>query len=234
VSVSYVVIKTQHMRQLFTLCLVICATSLALAQAQQDSVIQFSGRVVTSDGDNLIPLPYTSIGIVGTSRGSNADQEGFFSFVALKGETVRFSRIGYKDADYTVPDTLSQSLYFYVQIMTEDSILLPEAVIYPWPDREYFKYEFLAIDISDDERERLQQNLAQEVLAEIRYSVPADGNEVADLELRQRASEYYYEGQIKPQNIFNPLAWKRFVDAWRRGDFKNKKKDKKKIKSIVD
>ncbi len=208
--------------------------SSAFTQSFQDSVIQFSGRVVTTDGEDLIPLPYTNIGILGTSRGSNADMDGFFSFVAVKGETVRFSRIGYKNADYTVPDSLSKSLYFYVQIMTEDSILLPEAVIYPWPDREYFKYEFLAIDISDEERDRLQQNLAQDVLEELRYSVPADGNEVADLELRQRASDFRYTGQVKPQNIFNPLAWKRFVDAWRRGDFKSKDKKKKKIKSIVD
>lgn len=219
---------------IYLLAIVLTAGSLS-AQEDQDTVIQFSGRVVTSDGEDLIPLPYTNIGVLGTSRGTSADLDGFFSFVAVKGETVRFSRIGYRDADYTVPDTLSQSLYFYVQIMAEDSFLLPEAVIYPWPDREYFKYEFLAIDISNEERERLQQNLAKEVLDELRYTVPVDGGEVADMELRKRASDARYTGQIKPQNIFNPLAWKRFVDAWRRGDFKNKKeKQKKRIKSIVD
>jgi len=210
-------------------------TADIIGQEDQDSVIQFSGRVVANVDNNLEPLPYTTIGIVGTSRGSTADLDGFFSFVAVKGETVKFSRIGYKDAEYTVPDSLSQSLYFYVQIMSEDSFLLPEAVIYPWPDREYFKYEFLAIDISDQERERLQENLAQEVLSEMRYTVPTDGKEVVTRELAANAAEYYYEGQFKPQNIFNPLAWKRFVDAWRRGDFKNKKKkNKDKIKSILD
>jgi hypothetical protein len=55
----------------------------------QDSVIQFSGLVVTEgdDGDVII-LPYTNIGIVGTSRGTNSDSDGFFSIVAKKGETV--------------------------------------------------------------------------------------------------------------------------------------------------
>jgi len=224
------------MKQIFFIVGLTLISLTAYSQTDQDTVVQFSGRVVANDGNDLVPLPYTNIGIIGTSRGSVADVDGFFSFVAVKGETVRFSRIGYKDADYTVPDSLSQSLYFYVQIMSEDSILLPEAVIYPWPDREYFKYEFLAIDISDEERERMQANVANEVLAELRYTVPADGSEVAGIEMAARAKEYYYEGQYKPQNIFNPLAWKRFVDAWRRGDFKgkDKKKNKKKPTSILD
>lgn len=224
------------MNRILSLVFLLILGFSSFGQTVQDSVIQFSGRVVANNGQDLLPLPYTNIGILGTNRGAVADMDGFFSFVAVKGETVRFSRIGYKDADYIVPDTLSQSLYFYVQIMSEDSILLPEAVIYPWPDREYFKYEFLAIDISDEERERMQANVANEVLSELRYTVPADGSEVTNIELASRAKEYYYEGQYKPQNIFNPLAWKRFVDAWRRGDFKgkDKKKNKKKPKSILD
>jgi len=194
----------------------------------QDSVIQFSGLVVTEaeDGDVKV-LPYTNIGIVGTSRGTSSDRDGFFSIVAKKGETVRFTAIGFKDASYTISDTLSRQLYSYVQIMSEDSILLPEAVIYPWPDREYFKYEFLAIDISDELREKAEENLAAEVLEELRYAIPADGTEATNLELRTNAQNFQYVGQTKPQNIFNPLAWKKFIDAWRRGDFKKKKKTKR-------
>lgn len=204
------------------------------AQSQQDSVIQFSGRVVASEGNDLVPLPYTNIGIVGTSRGTSADLDGYFSFVAVKGEKVRFTRIGYKDAEYVIPDSLTKPLYFYVQIMSADSVLLPEAVIYPWPDREYFKYEFLAIDISQEEREALATNMAKEVLDEIRYTVPVDGPEVGNMEVRRQASEFKYVGQTKPQNIFNPIAWKKFVDAWRRGDFKKKDKKKKARKRLVD
>ncbi len=201
----------------------------AQKQTEQDSVIQFSGLVVTEgdDGDVII-LPYTNIGVLGTSRGTNSDSDGFFSIVAKKGETIRFTSIGFKDAEYTIPDTLSKQMYSYVQIMSEDSLLLPEAVIYPWPDREYFKYEFLAIDISDDLRDKADENLAKEVLEELRYSIPADGRETVGLELKQNARNFQYVGQTKPQNIFNPLAWKKFIDAWRNGDFKSKDKKKKK------
>ena len=197
--------------------------NVSIGQEQQDSVIQFSGLVVTEgeDGDAVV-LPYTNIGVLGTSRGTNSDMDGYFSIVAKKGETVRFTRIGFKPVDYTIPDTLSQTFYYYIQIMSEDSILLPEAVIFPWPDREYFKYEFLAIDINDELREKAEENLAQEVMEELRYTVPADGREATNIVMKQYAQDFKYVGQTKPQNIFNPIAWKKFVDAWRRGDFKKK------------
>lgn len=194
----------------------------------QDSVIQFSGLVVTdAPSGEAVPLAYTNIGVLGTSRGTSSDADGYFSVVAKKGETVRFSRIGFKDVDYIIPDTLTKTLYYYIQIMSEDENILPEAVIFPWPDREYFKYEFLAIDISDQLREKAERNLAEEVLEELRYSVPADGREATNLVLRENARSFQYVGQVRPQQIFDPLAWKRFIDAWRRGDFKKKKKKKK-------
>lgn len=212
---------------LSTICFSFFAIAGFTQTAPQDSVIQFSGLVVTDgmDGEAVI-LPYTNIGILGTSRGTSSDSEGYFSVVAKKGETVRFTRIGFKDVDYTIPDTLSQTLYFYIQIMSEDDNILPEAVIFPWPDREFFKYEFLAIDISDDLREKAEENVAKEVLEELRYSVPADGAETTSLVLRENARNFQYVGQTKPQNIFNPIAWKQFIDAWKRGDFKKKKKKK--------
>jgi hypothetical protein len=57
----------------------------------------------------------------------------------------------------------------------------------------------------------------------MRNSVPYDGRENADYYLRQQASSYYYIGQTPPMQIFSPIAWKEFFDAWKRGDFKKKK-----------
>jgi hypothetical protein len=142
----------------------------------------------------------------------------------LAGETIVFSRIGYKTVEIIIPDTLHATKYKWIQIMTEDNILLPEAVIFPWPSKDHFKQEFLEIDISNELRENAQANLADEKLKELRYSVPADGRETSSMVIRQQANDYVYTGQIKPQNIFNPLAWKKFIDAWRRGDYKKKEK----------
>lgn len=217
--------------KLFFLILLIGSLSVIQAQEEEQEVIQFSGLVVTEgdDGD-VIALPYVNIGVMGTSRGTNSDRDGYFSIVAREGEKVKFTSIGFKDVVYEIPDTLTKQLYFYIQIMSEDSLLLPEAIIYPWPDKDYFKYEFLAIDISEELREKAEENLANEVLEELRYAIPADGREATNLELRQTADNFKYIGQTKPQNIFNPLAWAKFIQAWRRGDYKRKDKDKDKDK----
>ena len=146
--------------------------------------------------------------------------------MALKGEDIIFSRIGYKDVEFSIPDTLKSQYYSWIQIMSQDSVLLPEVIILPWPSREHFKQEFLAIDITNELREQARENLAQEVLTNLRYTIPADGRETSNLVLRETARSYYSAGQYKPQRIFDAFAWKQFIEAWKRGDFK--KKDKKK------
>ena len=217
------------MRLIILLLFIISGMTSLFGQQKRDDqvkVIEFSGMVFgEGDDGSPIPLPYTNVAVMGTSRGTSTDIDGFFAFVALAGETIVFSRIGYKTVEIKIPDTLKSTQYKWIQIMTEDNILLPEAVIFPWPSREHFKQEFLAIDISNELREKAKASLAEEVLSEMRHTIPADGKETTSLLIRQQANDYVYTGQIRPQNIFNPLAWKNFVDAWRRGDFK--KKDKK-------
>jgi hypothetical protein len=187
--------------------------------------IQFSGTVVTEgEGGKVIPLGYTNVSIKGTSRGTASEIDGFFSLVAKRTDVIIFSRIGYKTVEYAIPDSLENNLYYWIQIMSQDSILLPEAVIRPFPSREHFKIELLALDISDELEQQYSEYLAAELLDEIRTNLPADGREATNLYLRQSVENYKYEGQIKPQNIFNPIAWKQFIDAWKRGDFKKKKK----------
>ncbi len=193
----------------------------------QDSImpIQFSGIVVTEDEyGEPTPLPYVNVAILGTSRGTVSDFDGFFSIVALEGDTVVFSRIGYKTVEFTIPDTLESQRYSWYQIMSQDNILLPEAVIYPWPSREHFKIELLAMDISNELRSQSEKNLAKEVMNRLEYTVPIDGAEAYSFETKRTFDNTRYSGQYKPQNIFNVVAWKQFIDAWKRGDFKRKKK----------
>ena len=189
-------------------------------------VIQFTGKVVTSDDrGGVIPLPYTTIAVKGTSRGTSSEVDGYFSFAALKGETIIFSRIGFKTVEFTIPDTMKGDYYSWIQIMSTDNVLLPEVLIYPWPSRDHFKQDLLAMDISNELKEAARKNLAQNVLREMRYGVPSDGREAAAMTFRQTADRATFAGQIAPQRIFDVFAWKQFIEAWKRGDFK-KKKDK--------
>ncbi len=196
-------------------------------QENEKEYVQFSGKTVTEGVDGeIVDLPYVTIGIMGTSRGTYSEIDGFFSLVAAKGDTIQFSRVGYKDAEIVVPDTLSSVFYSWIQILTQDNILLPEAVIQPWPDKEHYKIEFLALNIENELETRARENIAEEIMAEIRETLPLDGGESYDLEFRRNLNEYKYTGQLKPQNIFNPVAWAQFIKAWKRGDFKSKKKKK--------
>ena len=211
------------MRYLSVFILIVCFTSLVQAQKEPVSVVEFSGMVFTEGEDGSpVPLPYTTVAVKGSSRGAYSDLDGYFAFVALAGETVVFSRIGYKTVEIVVPDTLTSNHYKWLQIMSADDYLLPEVIIFPWPSKEHFKQEFFALDISNEIRQKAQENLAAEAMQEMRHSTPPDGKEAGSIVLRQQATDYVYTGQIKPQNIFSPLAWKKFVDAWRRGDFKKK------------
>jgi carboxypeptidase-like protein len=187
-------------------------------------VIQFSGIVVTDENGFIQPLPYVNIHLKSTRMGTYSSNDGFFSLVGRRGEVVVFTSVGYEDVEYLIPDTLTTDRYSVFQIMTKDTILLPETVIYPWPSREHFKLEFLAMDITSGLEERVNANLSDKAMAEMIAFLPTDGDENTDFYLRQQAATYYYEGQIRPQDVFNAFAWAKFIKALKRGDFKKKKK----------
>ena len=195
---------------------------LLKAQPYKEDLIQFSGMVLDGSDENLIPVPYANILVKREGRGTYSDFNGFFSIVVREGDVVEFSAIGYKSFEFVIPDTLTDNRYSLVQLMTRDTINLPTAVIFPWPSREHFRLEFLAMDVTSELQARAAKNLTADNLERMRSSIPYDGRENADYYLRQQASSYYYIGQTPPMQIFNPIAWKQFFDAWKRGDFKKK------------
>lgn len=184
------------------------------------SLVQFSGLVLTDVGNRLEPVPYSTISIKGEARGTYSNYKGFFSIVVHKGDKVKFSSIGFRDVTFVIPDTLKGTRYSVVQLMSSDTINLPETVIFPWPDRDHFKLEFLAMDVSVDLEDRAKENLAEKRLEAIRKNTKMDANENADYYLRQQSQSYYSIGQAPPMNIFNPMAWAQFFKAWKSGDFK--------------
>ena len=212
---------------LFLLTLCILTLSLS-ARAQRTSprdtstLVQLSGLVLDGSEDELAAVPYANIHLKGSGRGTYTDFSGFFSIVVRKGDTVNFSAIGFEPARLIVPDTLTESRYSIVQLLSQDTLTLATAVIFPWPSREHFKLEFLAMDVSSDLALAAQANLAEERLAQARKEILPDGNESADFYLRQQARRSYYVNQTPPMNIFSPIAWGQFFKAWKDGDFKKK------------
>lgn len=182
--------------------------------------IQFSGVVVT--GDSLKPVPFVTILVKHTNRGTLADYYGFFSFVAQEGDTIEFSTVGLRKSRFIIPDTLVESRYSIIQMMFKDTILLREAVIYPWPTREQFKQAFLNLEVPDDDLARAQKNLARSEMRAMMDEIPMDGSQNFRNANYQRYTKMYYAGQLPPNNLLNPIAWSKFIKAWKNGDFKKK------------
>jgi hypothetical protein len=187
------------------------------------NLVQFSGIIVTEERGQMVPVPYAAIFIPARKIGTTATHQGFFSIVAEKGETVQFSALGFKKSSFLIPKSMSDERYSMVKILSRDTILLDEAVIFPWPSREHFKTEFLAMNVTDELEKRAMENLAAETLEKVREVTPYDGRETGSMYLRQQARNYYYYGQIPPMNIFSPVAWQQFFKSWKNGDFKKKK-----------
>jgi hypothetical protein len=188
-----------------------------------DNLVQFSGVIVTDERGQMAPVPYAAVYIPSRKIGTTANYQGFFSIVAEKGETVIFSALGFRKSSYAIPQSLKDDRYSMVKIMSRDTILLDEAVIFPWPSRDHFKTEFLAMNVQSELERRAMENLAAETLEKVREVTPRDGRETGQMYLRQQAKNYYYYGQTPPMNIFNPLSWQQFFQSWKNGDFKKKK-----------
>jgi hypothetical protein len=209
----------------FSILFLFLLGALSLNAQQNKNLVQFSGMVLDGTDDQLFPVPYTNILVKDKGRGTYSDLRGFFSIVVEKGDVIVFSAIGYKTVEYQIPEDLDEDRYSIVQLMTQDAINLPETVVFPWPSREHFKLEFLAMDVTPELQARAQENLANDALRRMRNEVVPDGRENADFYLRQQSRDFYHIGQQPPMNIFNPIAWKRFFDSWKAGDFKKKDQD---------
>jgi len=194
------------------------------AQVFNKKLVQFSGVVVT--GDSLKPVPFTNISVRHKYRGTTADYYGFFSFVALLGDTLDFSSMGFKPAVFIIPDTLSTNRYSLIQILNHDTVYLSETVIYPWPTPAQFKHAFINMVIPDDDYERAMKNLSYMEMRERFENMPMDGSmNYRNFIQKQTARLYYAGGQLPPNNLLNPFAWAQFIKAWKEGKFKRYNND---------
>lgn len=183
-------------------------------------LVQFTGIVV--EGDSLKPVPYTSIIIKNTNRGTISDYFGYFSFVAQESDTLQFSAIGYANASFIIPDTLTTNKYSLIQVLRTDTVYLQTTEVYPWPTKEQFKQAFLKLEMPEDDLDRASRNMARADMKERMTGMAMDASLNYKYSMQQYQSKLYYAGQLPPNNLLNPIAWAKFIQAWKRGDYKKK------------
>jgi len=202
------------------LMLIFFSFTEADAQENDHDLVQFSGLIVT--GDSLQPVPFTNIIITNRRRGTSSDYNGFFSFVAHRGDTILFSAMGFKDGRYVIPDTITTRRYSMIQMITTDTLLLTETIIYPWPSREQFREAFIKTRPPDDDLVVAQRNLEFMEIRDRAQKMPMDGGQNYRHFMQDQTDRLYYYGQAPPISLFNPFAWAKFFEAWKRGDFRKK------------
>ena len=94
--------------------------------------------------------------------------------------------------------------------------------VYPWPTKEQFKKAFLALELPEDDIIRADRNMARADVKERMTGMAMDASLNYKYSQQQYQSKLYYAGQLPPNNLLNPIAWAKFIKAWKNGDFKKK------------
>ena len=193
------------------------------ASSQTDSlpaqVVQVSGLVVT--GDSLSPLPYCTVFRSRDRRGTMTDARGFFSLPALTGDTLEFSSVGYVSQQAVIPEGGELARVNLVQPMDRDTVAMKDAFVYPWPSRERFRQDFLALGLPNQGLDPAWDSPMDPMDVYDRLSeVGRDGQSTSSEVLAAQAQQVGYAGQAPPVNLLNPVAWAQFLQALKSGDLR--------------
>lgn len=205
---------------IYSLLLVLSFVEIKQASAQEN-IIQING--VTMTADSLRAVPGVTVLVKNRNRGVYSSDMGVFSIVVYKGDTLQFSALGFRTKEYPIPHDIAGAYFSMIQLMVQDTFYLPETIIRPVPSKDEFEYAFRNWRIPDDKYEIARKNTDALTLRALAYTLPRDGRESQAIYQNLQAQQAYYYGQVRPITVMNPLAWAEFFEAWKRGDFRNKR-----------
>lgn len=207
------------LRSLTALLLLVLTSAHIHGQTPSDErkLVQFSGVVVT---DSLEPVPFAHVMIKNSFRGTMSDVFGYFSFVAQESDTILFSAVGFIRSQYAVPDSLAENRYSMIHVMSRDTVMLSGMTVYPWPSPPDFDRAFLSLRLPDDDFQLAMRNLSPAEMMQRMENLPPDAYQSFQYQMALDQTKLYYSGGTPPINLFNPIAWAQFMQAWREGKFK--------------
>lgn len=200
------------------------------SKAQNDTlkIIELSGVIVTDDVNKQF-IPHAHILIKGRNQVTAANEEGFFVIPVLPNDTIVFSHLGFEEETLWVPDTLKDNAYLSYVMLKQDTNILETIVLYPWPAKENFKEEFLAMRVNLTENDIARRNLAMQELKAQAAAMGFDSEEVQNYMIQVQNQNIYNQGRYYGADggsavvgaLTNPFAWAELFNAIKRGDFKN-------------
>lgn len=179
---------------------------------QQKQLVQFSGVIRSTTTDAVVPyVTITNKSFRDQTFASN--HQGYFSFVAHAGDTIRFTSLGYSSVELVIPRELEDSKYTVSVQMTTDVIELEAAWPYPWASIDEFNKAFLALELADDDIIAAKKNLSASALAAVAAVTPRDAREMQGYHATQ--SHINLSNKVTNQRMANPLlspfAWGNFI-----------------------
>lgn len=189
-------------------------------------LVEVSGVILSAD--SATPVSSVVVSIMHKNTGVIANNLGIFTLVCEPGDTLRFSSVGYKSSKFVLPSDYKGKFYNRVQLIRQDTFYLPETVIEGLPTGEAFIYAFKYWPVTPDINERALARFSKNNLDYLRQTLPMDGGENASLYQYNRSVDASFQGlQRSGVGLLSPISWMEFIDAWKRGDFKNKNKGKR-------
>jgi hypothetical protein len=193
-----------------------------LKNTNSKPLIELTGVVMSAD--SLQYIPYVMINVVNKNDGTISNEKGVFNLLVHIGDTLEFVAQGFGLKYYTIPDNLKQNRYSIIQLLTQDTFYNAETIFRPAPTREEFDFAFKTWQIPDDQLEIARKNTNANTLRALGETLAKDGRENQSYYIAQQWQRATWLGGTPPQKIFSPLAWMDFINAWKRGDYKRKKK----------
>jgi len=181
---------------LMMFCSVIAVNGQVLKDA--GSGILFQGAVF--DASTLRALAGSQI-IINSKSYSVSDEEGRFAFHVFRGDTVLFTRVGYKSALLSISDTLSGREFVAGVYMQTDTLEIEEVVIIPRYSNlrsEMFTSRPEADIKIENAKYNLEVSSYQGRMGTSRLGDPAMNYEVLR---QQHRSDAYSKGQIPSDRI---------------------------------
>jgi hypothetical protein len=182
--------------------------------AEQKPLVQVSGIIQNANTQSIIP--YVTIRNVSFRDDIfSANHQGYFSFVAHPGDTIRFHSLGYTPVDLVIPQDLRESKYTASVRMSTEIIELEEVEVYPypWASIDEFNLAFMALDLADDDIITAKKNLSAESLAQMAAVTPMNATEMRTFQTNQ--AHIGLSNKAVNQKMANPLlspfAWGNFI-----------------------
>jgi hypothetical protein len=167
-------------------------------------------------------------------RAAISENTGIYSITSTPGDTVYFRAIGFKRYHTVIPENY-QAKHCMADIMLEtDTIMISEVKILPWKTYSEFIAEMTKEKPVDPKIVYMNENLASIYVAitnDIGVGItPEAGFKYAT---EQNFVAMTNRNMMPYNNLFNPMAWVKFIDGVKHGLLRNKTYNKPEPAKVV-